>query len=122
MGLAGNAAALEACHSVFCHHSHSILIGWTSLARVVRGPSFPGEEDFVTATRLDGASNRRIISITCCCLHQPHHRSVTLAIPSMILSETSLSFLDWACATGGELGVLLQDAQISARLLRPPGC
>jgi peptide/nickel transport system permease protein len=90
------------------------LIQWTSLARVVRGKFFALKtEDFVTAARLDGSGEIRIIL---------HHMvpsfvshiiaSVTLSIPGMILSETSLSFLGIGLRPPVvSWGVLLQEAQ-----------
>ena len=90
------------------------LIGWTSLARVVRGRFLSlREEDFVTAARLEGASNRRIIFYHMLPAFTSHIiASVTLAIPSMILSETSLSFLGLGLREPVvSWGVLLQDAQ-----------
>lgn len=71
------------------------LIGWTTLGRQVRGRFVAlKHEDFVTAARLDSASEMRII------LHHmvPSFTShiiatITLAIPQMIISETALSFL-----------------------------
>lgn len=51
-------------------------------------------EDFVIAARLDGASEMRIITRHMVPSYLSHIiASVTLAIPAMILSETSLSFL-----------------------------
>jgi len=90
------------------------LILWCNLARVVRGKFISlREEDFILAARTYGVSQWRIIF---------HHMvpnfmsyilvNVTLAIPTMILAETALSFLgiglhppiiSW--------GVLLQQAQ-----------
>lgn len=90
------------------------LIGWTSLARVVRGRFLSlREEDFVTAARLEGASNQRIIFYHMLPAFTSHIiASVTLAIPSMILSETSLSFLGLGLREPVvSWGVLLQDAQ-----------
>ncbi|MFZ6027005.1 MAG: ABC transporter permease [Chloroflexota bacterium] len=90
------------------------LIGWTSLARVVRGRFLSlREEDFVTAARLEGASNPRIIFYHMLPAFTSHIiASVTLAIPSMILSETSLSFLGLGLREPVvSWGVLLQDAQ-----------
>jgi peptide/nickel transport system permease protein len=90
------------------------LIQWTGLARVVRGKFFSLKtEDFVTAARLDGCPEIRIIM---------HHMvpsfvshiiaSVTLSIPGMILSETSLSFLGIGLRPPVvSWGVLLQEAQ-----------
>jgi peptide/nickel transport system permease protein len=90
------------------------LLGWTSLAREVRGRflSLRGE-DFVTAARLDGASEcwlifRHILpSLTSHIL-----AVVTLAVPSMIVAETSLSFLGIGLKPPVvSWGVMLQDAQ-----------
>ncbi len=72
------------------------LTGWAQLARVVRGRFLSlRTEEFVTAARLDGASEGRIIfrhMLPSFC--KPHHRvGMSLAIPAMILAETSLSFL-----------------------------
>ena len=73
------------------------LIGWTGLARVVRGRFLAlREEDFVLAARLVGSSEMRIIL-----RHMvPSFLSyiiaaLTLAIPGMILAETGLSFRAW---------------------------
>ena len=90
------------------------LLGWTGLAREVRGRFFALRgEDFVTAARLDGSSERRVIfrhilpSLTSHIL-----AVVTLAIPTMIVAETALSFLGIGLkAPVVSWGVLLQDAQ-----------
>jgi peptide/nickel transport system permease protein len=90
------------------------LLGWTSLAREVRGRFLSlRREDFVTAARLDGSSERRLIfrhilpSLTSHIL-----AVVTLAVPSMIVAETSLSFLGIGLKPPVvSWGVLLQDAQ-----------
>ncbi|HSB01390.1 MAG TPA: ABC transporter permease [Anaerolineales bacterium] len=90
------------------------LIGWTSLARVVRGRFLSlREEDFVTAARLDGASQWRLIFRHMLPAFTSHIiASITLAIPGMILSETSLSFLGLGLREPVvSWGVLLQDAQ-----------
>ncbi|HEX2994301.1 MAG TPA: ABC transporter permease, partial [Anaerolineales bacterium] len=90
------------------------LIGWTSLARVVRGRFLSlREEDFVTAARLDGASQPRIIFWHMLPAFTSHIiASITLAIPGMIISETSLSFLGLGLREPVvSWGVLLQDAQ-----------
>ena len=52
------------------------LFGWTGLARVVRGRFFAlRSEDFVTAARLDGSSERRLIFRHMLpSLDQPHPR------------------------------------------------
>jgi peptide/nickel transport system permease protein len=90
------------------------LFGWTGLAREVRGRflSLRGE-DFVTAAKLDGSGERRLIfrhilpSLTSHIL-----AVVTLALPTMIVAETALSFLGIGLkAPVVSWGVLLQDAQ-----------
>ena len=90
------------------------LIGWTGLARVVRGRFLAlREEDFVLAARLVGSSEMRIIL-----RHMvPSFLSyiiatLTLAVPGMILAETGLSFLGLGLrAPAISWGVLLQEAQ-----------
>ena len=90
------------------------LLTWTALAREVRGRFFAlRAEDFVTAARLDGSTERRIIfrhilpSLTSHIL-----AVVTLALPVMIVAETSLSFLGIGLKPPVvSWGVLLQDAQ-----------
>lgn len=90
------------------------FIGWTGLARVVRGRFLAlREEDFVMAARLDGVSEMRIIFRHMLPAFTSHIiASITLAIPSMILSETALSFLGLGLREPVvSWGVLLQDAQ-----------
>jgi len=90
------------------------LIGWTGLARVVRGRFLAlREEDFVLAARLVGSSEMRIIL-----RHMvPSFLSyiiaaLTLAIPGMILAETGLSFLGLGLRPPAiSWGVLLQEGQ-----------
>jgi peptide/nickel transport system permease protein len=90
------------------------LFGWTGLAREVRGRFFAlRNDDFVTAAKLDGSSERRVIfrhilpSLTSHIL-----AVVTLALPTMIVAETALSFLGIGLkAPVVSWGVLLQDAQ-----------
>lgn len=90
------------------------LIGWTEIARVVRGKILAlREEDFVTAAELIGCSQGRIIfrHMVPACLSYII-AATTLAIPSMIISETSLSFLGLGLRPPAiSLGVLLQQAQ-----------
>jgi ABC-type dipeptide/oligopeptide/nickel transport system permease subunit len=71
------------------------FLGWTGLARVVRGKFLSlREEDFAVAARLMGASHKRIIFIHLLPGFTSHIIvSLTLAVPGMILGETSLSFL-----------------------------
>ena len=90
------------------------LIGWTGLARVVRGRFLSlREEDFVLAAKLDGHSQLEIIVQHMVPSFLSHIiASVTLSIPYMILSETSLSFLGLGLRPPVvSWGVLLQDAQ-----------
>jgi peptide/nickel transport system permease protein len=90
------------------------LIGWTGLARVVRGRFLSlREEDFIKAARLAGSSELRIILRHMLPSFMSHIiASVTLAIPTMILSETSLSFLGVGLKPPVvSWGVLLQEAQ-----------
>ena len=71
------------------------IIGWTDLARVVRGRFLSlREEDFVLAAKLSGASEARIIRKHLLPNFMSHIiASVTLSIPGMILAEDLLSFL-----------------------------
>jgi peptide/nickel transport system permease protein len=90
------------------------LIGWTGLARVVRGRFLAlREEDFVLAARLCGARQRRIIFRHMLPSFASHIiANVTLAIPGTILGETALSFLGLGLRDPAiSWGVLLQDAQ-----------
>lgn len=90
------------------------FIGWTGLARVVRGRFIAmREEDFITAARLDGSSERRIIARHMVPSFMSHIiASITLSIPAMILAETSLSFLGLGLRPPiVSWGVLLQEAQ-----------
>jgi peptide/nickel transport system permease protein len=99
------------------------LVGWTSLARVVRGKflSLRGE-DFVMAARLSGSGEMRIITRHLLPSFMSYVIvSVTLAIPTMILSETALSFIGLGLQPPVvSWGVLLQDAQhLRALALHP---
>jgi peptide/nickel transport system permease protein len=90
------------------------IIGWTGLARVVRGKFMTLKtEDFVKAARLDGCSTLRIIFRHMVPTFMSHIiATVTLAIPGMILAETSLSFLGIGLRPPViSWGVLLQEAQ-----------
>lgn len=71
------------------------LLGWTGMARVVRGKFLSlREEDFIIAAELDGVPRRRIITAHMLPSFMSHIiASATLAIPGMILGETALSFL-----------------------------
>jgi peptide/nickel transport system permease protein len=90
------------------------LLGWTELARVVRGRFLSlREEDFVMAARLSGCNRMRIIFRHMVPSFWSHIiAATTLAIPAMIISETSLSFLGLGLRPPAiSWGVLLQDAQ-----------
>jgi peptide/nickel transport system permease protein len=90
------------------------LFGWTGLAREVRGRFFALRgEDFVTAARLDGANEPRLIFRHILPSLTSHILAViTLALPIMIVAETALSFLGIGLkAPVVSWGVLLQDAQ-----------
>jgi peptide/nickel transport system permease protein len=99
------------------------LIGWTELARVVRGRFISlKEEDFVMAAELVGCSKTRIIFRHMVPSFLSHIiAATTLAIPAIIISETSLSFLGLGLRPPAiSWGVLLQDAQnIQALVISP---
>jgi peptide/nickel transport system permease protein len=98
----------------FCITIILSLYGWTNLARVVRGRFLSlRTEDFVTAARLDGASEPRIIFRHMAPSFVSHIiAEVSLAIPTMILAETALSFLGLGLQPPiVSWGVLLQEAQ-----------
>ena len=90
------------------------LFAWTELARVVRGRFLAlREEDFVAAAELAGASRTRIIFRHMVPSFLSHIiAATTLAVPEMIISETSLSFLGLGLRPPAvSFGVLLQQAQ-----------
>ncbi|MBK8023103.1 MAG: ABC transporter permease [Chloroflexi bacterium] len=89
------------------------IIGWTGLARIVRGKIISlREEDYVMAARISNARESKILLRHLI----PNFASylivsVTLAIPGMILGETALSFLGLGLRPPVvSWGVLLQDA------------
>ena len=89
------------------------LVGWTWMARVVRGRFLSlREEDFVMAAHLAGSSERRIILRHMVPAFLSYIiASLTLAIPNMILAETGLSFIGLGLrAPAISWGVLLQEA------------
>ena len=89
-------------------------IGWTGLARVVRGKFLElRAEDYVLAAEFVGASQSRVIfrhmlpGMTSYLIV-----SLTMSVPGMILGETALSFLGLGLRPPVvSWGVLLQDAQ-----------
>ncbi|HEU5159411.1 MAG TPA: ABC transporter permease [Streptosporangiaceae bacterium] len=90
------------------------VIGWTELARVVRGRVLQiRDEDFVTAAELAGSRPRRIIFSHIVPLFTSHIiAATTLALPLMIIAETSLSFLNLGLRPPAiSWGVMLQQAQ-----------
>lgn len=90
------------------------LVGWTTLAREVRGRFLSlREEDFILAAELQGASRWRIIMRHMVPAFMSHIIATsTLAIPVMIINETSLSFLGLGIRPPAiSWGVLLQEAQ-----------
>jgi peptide/nickel transport system permease protein len=90
------------------------LVGWTGLARVVRGRFLAlREEDFVMAARLVGSGELRIILRHMVPSFLSHLIAQTsLSIPYMILSETSLSFLGVGLRPPAvSWGLLLHEAQ-----------
>ena len=90
------------------------LIGWTTLAREIRGRFLSlREEDFIVAAELAGCSHLRIILRHMVPSFTSHIIAAsTLAIPVMIISETSLSFLGLGIRPPAiSWSVLLQEAQ-----------
>ena len=90
------------------------LIGWTGMARAVRGRFLAlRTEDFVTAARLSGAGQIRTMFRHMLPSFYSHIiASATLAVPGMILAETSLSFLGLGMRPPAiSYGVMLQQAQ-----------
>ncbi|WEJ60132.1 ABC transporter permease [Devosia sp. FJ2-5-3] len=99
------------------------LIGWTEIARVVRGRFLSlRSEDFVISARLDGVSEFRLIMRHMMpSLYSHIIAAITLAIPNMILAETSLSFLGLGLQPPiVSWGVLLQDTQNLRAITQAP--
>lgn len=89
-------------------------MGWTGLCRVVRGKLLSlREEDYARAALLAGATERRVIYVHLIPNFISHIiASLTLAVPGMILAETSLSFLGLGLRPPiVSWGVLLQQTQ-----------
>jgi peptide/nickel transport system permease protein len=90
------------------------LVGWTDLARVVRGKFMSlREEEYVMAAQLNGSNESRIIFKHMLPSFTSHIiASLTLSVPGMILGETALSFIGLGLqAPAISWGVLLKDAQ-----------
>jgi peptide/nickel transport system permease protein len=97
------------------------LVGWTGLARELRGKVLGYRQlDYIAAAKLAGSSHLRII-LTHMLPNAASHIIVvaTLAVPFSILSETALSFLGLGMLPPAvSWGVLLKDTQqIDAVLL-----
>jgi len=90
------------------------LLGWTRLARVVRGKILSlREEDYAVAARLLGAGHGRVLFRHLLPGFTSHIIvAMTLSVPGMILGETSLSFLGLGLRPPVvSWGVMLQDAR-----------
>jgi peptide/nickel transport system permease protein len=88
------------------------LLGWTGLARVVRGKILSlREEDYAVAARLLGANHGRIIFLHLLPGFTSHIIvSLSMSVPAMILGETALSFLGLGLRPPVvSWGVMLQD-------------
>lgn len=99
------------------------VVGWTGLARVVRGKLLSLRDlDFVTAARLSGGSDLYVITRHLLPNFASHLIvSLTLAIPGMILGETALSFIGLGMQEPGvSWGVLLQDTMNFGALVHQP--
>lgn len=99
------------------------LLGWTELARVVRGRFLSlRSEDYVLAARFDGASHLRVVLRHMVPAFTSHIiTAASLAIPGMILAESALSFLGLGLqAPVVSWGVLLQESQNIRALATAP--
>jgi peptide/nickel transport system permease protein len=88
------------------------LLGWTGLARVVRGKILSlREEDYAMAARLLGAGHGRVLFRHLLPGFTSHIIvALSLSVPAMVLGETSLSFLGLGLRPPiVSWGVLLQD-------------
>ena len=99
------------------------MIGWTSLAREVRGKFLSlRSEDFIIAARLDGLTDWEVIRMHMVPSFLSHIiASLTLAVPLMILAETSLSFLGIGLQPPlVSWGTLLKEAQNVRSIIEAP--
>lgn len=107
----------------FCITMLLSLLGWTGLARVVRGKILSlREEEYATAAALMGARDTRIIFRHLLPGFTSHMLvSLTLSVPVMILGETSLSFLGLGLRPPTvSWGVLLQDCMSMRAVSQTP--
>lgn len=91
------------------------IVGWAGLARTVRGRLLSlREEDFTIAARVSGVGEWRIITKHLLPLFASYIIvAVTLAVPGMIIGETSLSFIGLGIQPPAvSWGTLLQEAQM----------
>lgn len=99
------------------------LLRWPGMARVVRGKFLSlREEDFVVSADLDGVKRAGIMFRHMLPLFFSHIvASASLAIPGMILAETSLSFLGIGLRPPAiSWGILLQAAQNTETVVAAP--
>lgn len=88
------------------------LLGWTGIARVVRGKVLSlREEEYVVAARLLGSGSLRILGRHILPGFYGHLAvSATLSVPTIILGETALSFLGLGLRDPvASWGVMIQD-------------
>ncbi len=99
------------------------ILGWTGLARVVRGKLLSlREEDYAMAAKASGTSESRIIFKHLLPGFTSHLIvTVTLMVPGMILAETALSFIGLGIQPPAvSWGTLLQDAQDIVAIAQHP--
>lgn len=99
------------------------MIGWTSLAREVRGKFLSlRNEDYIVAARLDNLTDWEVIWKHMVPSFSSHIiASLTLAVPLMILAETSLSFLGIGLQPPTvSWGTLLKEAQNIRTIIQAP--
>lgn len=99
------------------------VLGWTGLARVVRGKLLAlREEDYALAAKAAGTSESRIIFRHLLPGFTSHLIvTITLAVPTMILAETALSFIGLGIQPPAvSWGTLLQDAQDIVAIAQHP--
>ncbi|NSW51168.1 MAG: ABC transporter permease [Anaerolineae bacterium] len=99
------------------------FLGWTGLARVVRGRLLAmREEDFALAAKGAGASNWRIVMRHLIPGFSSHLIvTITINIPAMILGEVALGFLSLGMQKPAvSWGILLQDAQNIVAIAHQP--
>jgi peptide/nickel transport system permease protein len=90
------------------------LVGWTGLARQIRGKVMSyASSDYVAAARIAGSSSARIVFRHLIPNASSHIvATAMLAVPATIIAETSLSFLGVGMLPPAvSWGVLLSDAQ-----------